>query len=95
MPEKAFRIKISNVKGDVAFFNPSDLSELGASENAEIDLYTPSRGWKVVAKTDGSVTKGVLVINKGVAAKLDVDEGGEVMASWTPPVIEEKYEPPP
>ncbi|MDH5806749.1 MAG: hypothetical protein QXW62_02925 [Candidatus Methanomethylicaceae archaeon] len=95
MPEKSFRIKISDVKGDIAFFNPSDLSELGASEDAEIDLYTSSRGWKVIAKSDCSVEKGILMINKSVAAKLDIEEGGEVLASWTPPVIEEKYEPPP
>lgn len=95
MPEKTFRIKISNVKGNLALFNPGDLSELGASEDAEIDLYTTSRGWKVIAKTDSSVEKGVLLINNSVAAKLEVGEGGEVRASWTPPVIEEKYEPPP
>lgn len=95
MPEKSFRVKISNVKGDVALLNPSDLSELGAGEGAEIDLYTSSRGWKVVVKPDCSVDKGVVFVNRSVAAKLDVEDGGEVRAFWTPPVVEEKYEPPP
>ncbi|MCS7098338.1 MAG: hypothetical protein NZ922_05120 [Candidatus Methanomethyliaceae archaeon] len=95
MPEKSFRIKISNIKGDVAVFNPSDLSDIGAPEDAEVELYTTARGWKVKATTDCKLERGVLLVNQKVAAKLEVGEGGEVRASWSPPVVEEKYEPPP
>lgn len=95
MPEKSFRIKISNVKDDVAVFNPVDLSEIGASEGAEVELYTAARGWMVKAVVDCNLDRGVLLVNQKVAMRLEVEDGGEVRASWSPPVIEEKYIPPP
>ncbi|MEM2001585.1 MAG: hypothetical protein QXT77_02920, partial [Candidatus Methanomethylicaceae archaeon] len=68
---------------------------LGAKAGDDVELYTATRAWTVTAKTDASVPAGTVWVGKGVAARLDVEDGAEVTCSWTPPVTEEKYEPPP
>ncbi len=95
MPEKIFHIKVFDIKGDIGFVNPQDLSELGAKEEDEVELYSSSRAWTIKIKSDSSVPIGEIRTSKDVLRRLDVEDGSEVRAYWTPPVIEEKYEPPP
>ncbi|MBC7113137.1 MAG: hypothetical protein H5T34_03840 [Candidatus Methanomethyliales bacterium] len=95
MPEKRVSIKIGDVAGNTGVFNPADLSALGAKAGDDVELYTATRAWTVTAKVDASVPAGTVWVGKGVAARLDVEDGAEVTCSWTPPVTEEKYEPPP
>lgn len=95
MPEIKATIKVKNVADNVGVFNPADLSSLGAKAGVDVELYTAARAWTVTAKTDDSVPVGKVFISKAVASRLDVEDGAEVRVYWTPPVTEEKYEPPP
>jgi anaerobic selenocysteine-containing dehydrogenase len=95
VPEKIFHIKTSDIKGNTGLVNPQDLSELGAKEGDEVELYTSSRAWSVKIKSDASVPRGEIITSKDVLRRLDVEDGNEVRVYWAPPVIEEKYEPPP
>ncbi|MEM3484984.1 MAG: molybdopterin dinucleotide binding domain-containing protein, partial [Candidatus Methanomethyliaceae archaeon] len=94
-PEKKVSIKVVDIAGNEGVFNPADLSALGAKAGDDVELYTATRAWTVTAKTDASVPAGTVWVGKGVAARLDVEDGAEATCSWTPPVTEEKYEPPP
>ncbi|MEM3531920.1 MAG: molybdopterin dinucleotide binding domain-containing protein [Candidatus Methanomethyliaceae archaeon] len=95
MPEKKVSIKVVDIAGNEGVFNPADLSALGAKAGDDVELYTATRAWTVTAKTDASVPAGTVWVGKGVAARLDVEDGAAATCSWTPPVTEEKYEPPP
>ena len=95
MPEKNVSVKVADIAGNEGVFNPEDLSALGAKAGDEVELYTTTRAWTVTAKTDASVPAGTVWIGKGVASRLEVEDGSKVTCSWTPPVTVEKYEPPP
>ncbi|MCC6013408.1 MAG: hypothetical protein LM593_03470 [Candidatus Verstraetearchaeota archaeon] len=95
MPEIILRIKTSDIKGNIGLLNPQDLSKLGAKEGDEIELYSTSRAWTIKTKSDSSVPIGEVRVSTDVLRRLDVEDGSEVRAYWAPPVVEEKYEPPP
>ncbi|MGQ9760033.1 MAG: hypothetical protein ACUVQ5_05655 [Candidatus Methanomethylicaceae archaeon] len=95
MPEIKVSVKVEYIAGNTGIFNPVDLSTLGAKPGDDVELYTSTRAWTVTAKDDASVSAGTVKIGKSVASRLDVEDGAEVRCTFTPPVTEEKYEPPP
>ncbi len=95
MPEINVSVKVVDIAGNDAFFNPADLSALEAKAGDTVELYTASRAWTVTARIDNSVSAGTVKIGKTVAARLDVEDGASASVLLKPQVAEEKYEPPP